>query len=52
VCSAYIAELWGVLEGFKITRDCGYNHIELNIDSLVIVSNIRAKKGGHQLVGI
>jgi hypothetical protein len=39
--SAFIAELWGVLEGLRYVRSLGFNKIELNIDSEVVVRVIK-----------
>jgi ribonuclease HI len=36
-CSAFMAELWGVLEGLKYARSLGLQMIELNVDSLAVV---------------
>jgi ribonuclease HI len=36
-----VAELWGVLEGLKYTRTLGFSDVELNIDSVTVVNNIR-----------
>ncbi|KAK2403852.1 Polynucleotidyl transferase, ribonuclease H superfamily protein [Trifolium repens] len=36
-CSAFMAELWGVLEGLKYARSLGLQVIELNVDSLAVV---------------
>lgn len=32
-CSAFVAELWGVLEGLRYARRMGYRAVELNVDS-------------------
>jgi ribonuclease HI len=37
-CSAFIAELWGVLEGLRYVKRLGFNKIELNIDLEAVVS--------------
>jgi ribonuclease HI len=36
ICSAYVAELWGVLEGLRYARNHGFTRIELNVDSSVV----------------
>jgi hypothetical protein len=36
ICSAYVAELWGVLEGLKHARSLGFKRIELEVDSSVV----------------
>jgi len=46
VCSAYVAELWGVLEGLKMARERGFHKVELDVDSKVVVSNLVDGKGG------
>jgi ribonuclease HI len=40
-CSAFVAELWGVLEGLKYARLLGLHVVELNIDSLAVVHVIK-----------
>lgn len=39
-CSAYTAELLGVLEGLRFEKDLGFRAIELHIDFKLIVPNI------------
>jgi ribonuclease HI len=36
-CNAFIAELWGVLEGLRFVQLLGFKKIELNIDSIAVV---------------
>jgi ribonuclease HI len=43
-CSAYVAELWGVLEGLQYAWQLGYRKLEINVDSIVVVQVL--KKGG------
>ncbi|MCH81151.1 putative non-LTR retroelement reverse transcriptase, partial [Trifolium medium] len=43
-CSAYVAELWGLLEGLKYTWKLGFRKVELNVDSVAVVKVI--KEGG------
>jgi hypothetical protein len=43
--SAYLAELWGVLEGLMYVRQLQFRFIELHIDSLVVVQTITSN--GH-----
>ncbi|MCH79377.1 putative non-LTR retroelement reverse transcriptase [Trifolium medium] len=54
ICNAFIAELWGVFEGLKYARSLGYNAIDLNVDSMIVVQAIRTGKTrsilGHNLV--
>jgi hypothetical protein len=33
LCSAFVAELWGVVEGLRYAYHLGFRQIELNIDS-------------------
>ncbi|GAU18130.1 hypothetical protein TSUD_248310 [Trifolium subterraneum] len=40
--SAYLAELWGVLEGFMYARRLQFRYIELHIDSLIVVKAIKS----------
>ncbi|PNY12120.1 3-ketoacyl-CoA synthase, partial [Trifolium pratense] len=47
VCSAYVAELWGVLEALQIARARGFRQVELHVDSLGVVSNLQAQHGGR-----
>ncbi|PNX61102.1 ribonuclease H, partial [Trifolium pratense] len=35
--SAFVAELWGVLEGLKLARRKGFRKVEVNIDSSSVV---------------
>jgi ribonuclease HI len=52
---AYIAELWGALEGIKLTRQMKFAKVEVRIDSLSVVNDIRNKKPsqvcGKALIG-
>ncbi|GAU30604.1 hypothetical protein TSUD_392950 [Trifolium subterraneum] len=43
--TAYVAELWGLLEGISIARSMGFNKLEVQMDSEIIVSIIN--KHGH-----
>jgi len=40
MCSAYVAELWGVYEGLQYARRLGFILVELNVDSLVVTKNL------------
>ncbi|MCI09825.1 putative non-LTR retroelement reverse transcriptase, partial [Trifolium medium] len=42
VCSAFVAELWGVLEGLSYARRMRFTHVELNIDSITLVQVIKS----------
>jgi ribonuclease HI len=52
---AYIAELWGVYEGVSLARQMNFDKMEVRIDSLEVVNDIRHKKSsrmcGRALVG-
>jgi ribonuclease HI len=37
LCSAFIAELWGVVEGLRLAHRLGFKKVELNIDSEAVV---------------
>ena len=39
--SAFIAELWGVLQGLRIARDQGMKNILLQVDSEYVVKSIQ-----------
>ncbi|MCI17930.1 putative non-LTR retroelement reverse transcriptase, partial [Trifolium medium] len=36
-CYAYVAELWGVVEGLKYAWSRGFKKVELNVDSIAVV---------------
>jgi ribonuclease HI len=44
VCSAFVAELWGVLEGLQYARRLRFMAVELNIDSVTVVQVIKTGK--------
>ncbi|MCH81999.1 putative non-LTR retroelement reverse transcriptase, partial [Trifolium medium] len=54
MCSAYIAELWGVYEGLLYARGLGYSRVEVNVDSSVMVHVLlkggSGSPGGRALV--
>jgi ribonuclease HI len=37
LCSAFIAKLWGVVEGLRFAHRLGFKKVELNIDSEAVV---------------
>ncbi|MCH79931.1 ribonuclease H protein, partial [Trifolium medium] len=41
-CSAFVAELWGVLEGLCLASRMGFTNVELSINSQAIVHVIQA----------
>ncbi|GAU42972.1 hypothetical protein TSUD_188450 [Trifolium subterraneum] len=45
-CNAYLAELWGVLDGLKFTYERGHKKIELHIDSNVVVQTLHSARDG------
>ncbi|GAU21472.1 hypothetical protein TSUD_241950 [Trifolium subterraneum] len=51
IYSAYVAELWGVLEGLRYVRSLGFNRIELNVDSSVVSQVLRRPGYGRPLGG-
>ncbi|GAU30080.1 hypothetical protein TSUD_332490 [Trifolium subterraneum] len=45
-CNAYLAELWGFLDGLKFTYERGHKKIELHIDSNVVVETLHSARDG------
>jgi ribonuclease HI len=43
LCSAFMAELWGVLEGLKYVRRLGFLKVELHIDSKAVVQVVETR---------
>jgi ribonuclease HI len=43
-CSAFIAELWGVLEGLCLAHRMGFPNVELSVDSQAVVQVLKAGK--------
>ncbi|GAU25543.1 hypothetical protein TSUD_259770 [Trifolium subterraneum] len=41
MCNAFVAELWGVLEGLRFVRNMGFRKVELCIDSQFVVQVIK-----------
>jgi ribonuclease HI len=41
LCSAFIAELWGVFEGLKLAYMLGFKNVELEVDSDAVVGVIK-----------
>ncbi|KAH1067026.1 hypothetical protein J1N35_032013 [Gossypium stocksii] len=39
-CSVFNAELWGILEGLKLIRRLGYDHVIIHSNSLEVVKSI------------
>jgi len=48
-CSAYIAELWGILDGLQIARDRGFSMVELHVDSSMVVHTLQFRKDGSHV---
>ncbi|PNY12420.1 ribonuclease H [Trifolium pratense] len=46
LCSAFVAELWGVLEGLRYVHHIGFTMVELNIDSEAVVKVVKARQLG------
>ncbi|PNY05004.1 ethylene responsive transcription factor 1b [Trifolium pratense] len=44
MCNAFIAEMWGVLEGLRYVRRLGFRKVELNIDSVAVVQVIKSAR--------
>ncbi|XP_058783722.1 uncharacterized protein LOC131658447 [Vicia villosa] len=40
LCNALLAELWGVFEGFKLTKSLGLRRVEVNMDSTLVIMAI------------
>lgn len=45
-CSTLMAEFWGVLEGIKLSKKLGFKHLEINMDTLMVVQAIEDGKVG------
>jgi len=45
-CSAYMAELWGVYEGLRYIRRLGFQAIEVEVDSSLVVNILNSNKNG------
>jgi ribonuclease HI len=43
-CNAFVAELWGVLEGLSLAQRLGFDRVELSIDSKAVVHVISTEK--------
>lgn len=39
-CSAYIAELWGVLDGLLLACDRGFTKVDVQLDSMIMVNHL------------
>jgi ribonuclease HI len=47
--TAYMAELWGILEGLIMAKRRGVGRLDLRVDSAVIVKNLQGKKQGSTM---
>jgi len=45
LCSAYVAELWGVIEGLRYARSLDFRRVELHVDSVAVVKILNS--GGY-----
>ncbi|PNX88402.1 hypothetical protein L195_g044506, partial [Trifolium pratense] len=45
-CSVMMAELWGAREGLRYAWKLGYRHVELHLDSTMIMDMLVKKKEG------
>jgi ribonuclease HI len=44
LCSAFVAELWGVYEGLRQCHRMGFRKVELDIDSMAVVSVLKNRR--------
>ncbi|PNY10193.1 ribonuclease H [Trifolium pratense] len=44
ICSAYVAEQWGVYAGFRLARRLGFKAVELNVDSLLVANVLNSNQ--------
>jgi ribonuclease HI len=51
-CSAFIAELWGVLEGLRYVKSMSFTKIELNIDSEAVVRVVQTGRSQSAAGGV
>jgi ribonuclease HI len=51
-CSAFIAELWGILEGLRYVKSMGFTKIELNIDSEAVVRVVQTGRSQSTAGGV
>lgn len=45
--TAFVAELWGVYEGLKMTRELGLSKLVVHLDSLTVVQSITRNEDGN-----
>ncbi|MCI38130.1 ribonuclease H protein, partial [Trifolium medium] len=46
MCSAYLAELWGVLDGLRLAREQGITKLKVQADSRVVVQTLNSSNTG------
>jgi ribonuclease HI len=49
LCSAFVAELWGVLEGLRYIHRLGFNKVELSLYSEAVVRVIQNRRSASSL---
>ncbi|KAK2430741.1 Polynucleotidyl transferase, ribonuclease H superfamily protein [Trifolium repens] len=49
LCSAFVAELWGVFEGLKLAQIKGFEKVEICVDSQAVINGIRKGDGGNAM---
>lgn len=47
ICSVYLTELWGVLEGSRLATRLNFKSIEVNMDSLQVVKDINVRDSSN-----
>jgi ribonuclease HI len=45
-CSAFVAELWGILEGMKLAKDRNIQRLEVQVDSKAVLQCVSSSKNG------
>jgi ribonuclease HI len=49
LCSAFVAELWGVFEGLELAQIKGFGKVEICVDSQAVINSIRKGDGGNAM---
>lgn len=44
ICSAFMAELWGVLEGMRLAKSLRLRKVESNVDSMLMALVLKSRK--------
>ncbi|GAU16889.1 hypothetical protein TSUD_368390 [Trifolium subterraneum] len=47
ICSAYLAELWGVLDGLRLAPEGGITKLKVQVDSRVVVQSLNSPNIGN-----